>query len=327
MARKGKALPSSHGLGGLWKDGSEIPRLSPMGVVLHLAMQAWRSFIHSPITSVLTIVTITTALLVFAMFVLIIENVKVVVSSAQSELSVSLFLKDGASDQSIRELQEKVRRDPAVERESLRGKDQALRDFREALGEKAAILEGLESDNPLPASIEVKFKEGPEIPDRIDEFAAEISKTPIVEHVDYSRGLVTRLSGFLKFFSWAGFFSIVFMLLITSFIITNTIRLALYSHREEIEIMKLVGATDAFIRAPYMIEGFVQGLIGAIVSLLLSYSCFALFQDIVTKNDILQVFLSTLQFLSWHSILLVLICGVSVGILGSFLAVRKFLTT
>ncbi|MCO6430028.1 MAG: ABC transporter permease [Deltaproteobacteria bacterium] len=326
MTRKGKIANSSYGLGSLWKDEGEVPKLAPLSLASHLAVQAWKSFLLSPITSVLTMVTITTALLVFSMFILVLENVKGLVSSAQSGLTVSLYMKESAGDDDVRKLLGQIEKHSSIERAVLRDKDEALASFREALGERAVILDGLDQDNPLPASIEVQFKDSPEVADRIDEFAAQARDFAQVEQIDYSRGLVARLSGFLKFFRWGGFFSIIFMLLITSFIITNTIRLALYSHREEIEIMKLVGATNAFVRAPYMIEGFVQGLVGALLSLLLSYSCYVLVQDLVAKNDILQLLVSNISFLSWHSIVLVLICGVSVGILGSYLAVRKFLS-
>lgn len=326
MSKNAASDQSTVGLSSLWKEKSDLPRLSSPGMLLHLTVQAWRSFITSPITSSLTIITIATTLLIFAIFILFIENVKGFVGTAQSDLTVNLYLSDQIKKDQIVALTGEIEKTPEVESVTYRSKDQAMTEFREVLGEKAVILEGLEEENPLPASLEVHFQRLPSVDQAFDAFAERFGSRPEIERVDYSRGLLLRISEFLKFFRWAGFLSIFFMLLITSFIITNTIKLALYSHREEIEIMKLVGATDGFVRAPYMIEGFFQGLIGAFISLGVSYSCYLLVHDLFLSNEELQVLVPTIQYLSWHSVILVLLSGVAVGIFGSYLAVRKFLS-
>lgn len=322
-----KAVESAYGLGSLWNDTKELPTLSTYRMVIHHTVQAWRSFLTSPLTSVLTTITIATALLVFSIFVLVVENVRSVVASAGKDISVSVYLKDSLADENIKKLTAEMKALDFIEKVELKTKVQALEDFRGTLGEQGSILEGLDNNNPLPASLEVSFKHIEEIEKKLDEFVKKYSALEGVEHVLYSRALVDRLSGFLRFLRFSGAIGIVFMLLITSFIITNTIRLALYAHREEIEIMKLVGATDGFVRAPYVIEGFVQGLVGALIALFISYGCYMLFHDALKSNELLRGLLPTFNYLTLRSVMLIIVSGIAVGICGSILAVRKFLET
>lgn len=316
---------SAYGLGSLWREKEEHKCYSFFGMVKHHSIQAWKSFLTSPITSILTVITITITLLVLSLFILIVENVRGVVSTAQTELVVSLYIKDGIRKDQIDTLKEEITSLPFVEKISFKDSSTALEEFRKSLGERAIILEGLESENPLPASLEVKFKRIEGIDKRFKPFADLYRVHEAIEHVEYSRGVVDRLGSFLKFFRWGGWIAIIFMLAMTSFIITNTIKLALYSHREEIEIMKLVGATDSFVRAPYMIEGFFQGLLGGIISIFAAYSCYLLVQDILLTNELLRMLIPAIRFMSLNAALLVVISGIFVGVSGSYLAVKKFI--
>lgn len=316
---------SNYGLGSLWRESGEMSKLSRSAMLAHLGLQAWKSFVSSPLTSILTVVTISVTLLVFAVFVLFIENVRDLVSTARKDTIISLYLKEDLAAGVPADLMGEIKKLPYVESVTFNDKNRSLQQFQEELGDRSAILEGLEDNNPLPASISVQFKKESEGEDFFTPFAEKYSQDPSVEHVGFSRGLVNRLNNLLRFFRLAGTFSIIFMLIITGFIITNTIKLALYSHREEIEIMKLVGATDAFVRAPYMIEGFFQGLIGGICSIFITYAIFLFVQDSLRANEILRVFIPNIHFLSGFSVFLVILSGIAVGICGSYWAVKKFI--
>jgi cell division transport system permease protein len=300
-------------------------KVSSFNMFLHHARQAWTSFVSSPLTSLLTAFTISVSLLVFAVFVLFLENIKSVVVSARKDVAVSIFLKDDAPLEKITSLQEEVKKEPYVKKSVFRTKDEALTEFRKTLGEKAVILDGLEKTNPLPASIEVTFADIEGIENQYKPFAEKFTSNPAIEHIEYSRSLIDRLSAFLKYFGWIGLISVAFMLLVTGFIITNTIKLALYSHREEIEIMSLVGATDAFIRAPYMIEGFFQGLIGSFVALFVSYIFYLLMSKYFIENPGISMILPVFSYISFRSKLLIILSGITVGAFGSYTAVRGFL--
>lgn len=317
--------PANFGLNRAWEQGAAMRMLTRNGLMRHLALQAWRSFIASPLTSLLTVFTISVSLLVFTLFLLTLENLRGVVSSTRSDFSLVLYLREGYDSKALDQLRAELEDLPEVKEVKFRDKTQALEAFRKELGEQAAILEGLENSNPLPASLEVRFRSHAALERSFDEYAERFAKKPIVEQIDYSRALIHRLSGLLSLFRWAGTLLVLLMLVMTSFIITNTIRLALYAHREEIEIMKLVGATDWFVRAPYIIEGFVQGLIGSVGSIVLAYLFLVIFRESLADNEILGAFIPQLEFLSFFSLLIVIVSGVLVGAAGSFLAVRRFL--
>ena len=307
------------------ESGTNYKQVSALNTFIHHAKQAWKSFLNSPLTSILTAFTISVSLLVFAIFVLLLENIKSVVVSARKDVAVSIYLKDQAGVEDIISLQSQIRKEPYVLKVVHRNKDQALAEFRNTLGERASVLDGLERSNPLPASLEVTFEEIQGVEDLYKPFSEKFSDNSSIEHIEYSRSLIDKLSAFLKYFGWIGLISISFMLVVTGFIITNTIKLALYSHREEIEIMSLVGATDAFIRAPYMIEGFFQGLFGSFVALLISYIFFLLLSEYFVENPGIGIILPAFTYISYRSILLIILSGISVGAFGSYIAVKGFI--
>jgi cell division transport system permease protein len=314
------------GVGSFWKTKQNFPAISSLQMLLHHIVQTWRSFLTAPLTSILTTITIATALLVFCIFILLVENVRSVVASAGKDVLVSIYFSDDFSQAKIDKFKEELNSFDVVDKVVLKSKTEALEDFKKSLGEQSGILEGVASSNPLPASFEVSFKRLEGIENKINILVKQFSQHEGVEHVSYNRAFIDKLSGFLKFLRFGGVLGIVFMLVITSFIITNTIRLALYSHREEIEIMKLVGATDSFVRAPYLVEGFIQGLLGALVAIFISYACFLVIHDALATNEMLAIILPNFVFLSPSSLLLVVVAGIFVGIGGSYLAVRKFLS-
>lgn len=292
---------------------------------LHHASQAWKSFLRSPLTSILTSFTISVTLLIFTIFILVVENIRSLALSARTEVTISLFLKEPEEEPQIAELKKEISALEYIDKVVYRTKNEALQDFKLTLGERGGILEGLESNNPLPASLEVTFREVDKVEQYYNPFVERYSQHPAIEHVEYSRSLIDRLNEFLKYFGWIGLCSMAFMLLVTSFIITNTIKLALYSHREEIEIMALVGATNSFIRAPYMIEGFFQGLLGGLVAVVISYFLYLFAAQFLAESQVLRLIVPSFSFISLQSIVLIIISGITVGALGSYLAVRAFI--
>ena len=122
-----------------------------------------------------------------------------------------------------------------------------------------------------------------------------------------------------------GGIGMIFLLVITGFIIANTIKLALYNHRMEIEIMELVGSRRGAIYAPYMLEGLGQGIVGAAVGIGIVFLVFLLINSTMAKSEFLQMLFSSFQFLPVSVLLYILVAGAGVGMSGSFLAVRRFL--
>ncbi len=309
----------------IWGLGENLPILKTTGRFSHAARQSLQGVIASPVTSVLTCMTISICLLLLAAFMLTLQNMRQILTVRQSGVSLSVFIHDGLDQQKTEALVARANALPEVESVKLRSKEEALTIFKKSLGDQSTVLEGLESSNPLPASLEIKFDDDVESSTIYEQYAADLSSWEGVEHVNYSRGVVSRLASMVRAFRLAGWIAMLVMLTVTAFIIANTITLALYAHRDEVEIMKLVGATGAFIQAPYLIEGCVQGIIGSVASISLLYLGFMLFRSSAPELEVLQSLNLSPVFLSFPSICVIIASGVIVGAAGSFFAVRKFL--
>ncbi len=313
------------GLKALWEAAAGLPRISGKDRVWHIVERAWSNVIRAPLTTLVSTLTIAVALLLLSVAVLVVQNVKSGLSASRQDLSVSLYLADGVTEGQARQMADSIGARSDVEKVRLLSKADALKEFQSVLGEQAVILDGLQGRNPLPITIEVRLRPAADGEPRYEAFAAEYRSQPEVEYVQYSSGLLQQVNALLKGLGWIGLLSIAVVLVLTGFIIANTIKLALYSHRDEIEIMRLVGATDRFIRAPYIIEGAAQGLLAGALGLVFTYLLFSLVRG-VSHQLVVQGFMSApLIFLSFPWMLFVLGVGVLVGIVGSWLAVRRFL--
>jgi cell division transport system permease protein len=322
------------GLSKIWAEGQGVEHVSPVALLSHVVRRAFENLARSPVTATLTIVTIGIALFLLGMFVMLVQNSNSAVSGHGVEVLVNVFLKDSVSEERAvlfsKEIQERVASFTEVPAGSTkvtyRDKAQALKNFRAALGEDSDVLEGLDTDNPLPASLDISL-DNPEAADILFSKLSDAYRAdPRVEAVRYSRGAVRQLRRILRVVEFGGGVGVLFLLVITGFIIANTIKLALYAHRVEVEIMQLVGAKRSSIFAPYMLEGGVQGVLGALCGLIFVYAAYLFLRDVMSETDVLQFIFPQYKFLSFGTILAIVAAGAVVGMSGSFLAVRRFLT-
>ena len=199
--------------------------------------------------------------------------------------------------------------------------EDALKDLRTALGSEAGLLEGL-SRNPLPASFEVVFTdvESPETgPQRIKKVIEQLDG---VDEVQYSEEWLKQFKGLLGLIRMTGLIIGGLLCLGILFIITNTIKLTIYSRKEEIEILKLVGATDWFVKIPFLLEGAIQGILSGILALLILLSGYYLFT--AEKLLFTGVGVFDLIFLPPKYSLLIFLASIILGLAGSLIAVRRF---
>lgn len=309
----------------LWSEGAAMDRLSKGEAAKQVVHEAWRGLSTSPLTTAITTATMAVALFVFAAFLLVIQNVGDLFHEARSEANISVFLRDGISDQDRLSVETALRERPEVAAVSFRSKETALKSFRAALGGQSFILDGLDKENPLPSSYEIRFKKGLGSQEIYEAITNQFSANNSVEYVHYNRGLVGNITELMSILRVVSIGAVLLMLLITSFIIGNTIQLSLYARREEIEIMRLVGAVDAYIRAPYLIEGAVQGVIGFVLGMLALWGAFGAARGVIGRSPTLGLLFPDFGFINTTSLALVLVLGVAVGLFGSAIAVRRFL--
>lgn len=313
------------GLQKIWKEGQGVERVSVIAMGGHIVRRAVENLKRSRITSSLTVVTIAVALSVLSFFALIVGNCAVTVQRESGDMMVMVFLRDSVTPIDVEDIKKEIGDLTTGLQVSYTDKASALRSFRKMLGEDSSMLDGIDTQNPLPASLNITIAN----PDKADRLFSDISErlaaSALIDSIRYSRSGVLQLKRLLKIVEVGGAVGMLFLLIITGFIIANTIKLALYNHRMEIEIMELVGARRGSIYAPYMLEGLGQGIMGAVVGIGLIFSVYLLISNAMTKSEMLQMVFPSFQFLSVAVLGGIVMAGALVGMGGSFLAVRRFL--
>ena len=319
------------GLTKIWAEGQGVDRTSSRALVAHIVRRAWENVRRSPVTASLTVITISIALFLLGLFMLLVQNTGSAVSDHAANVSVSIFLTDELGSSQLSVVKGEVEQILAAQQVAkvavvAKTKADALSTFREMLGDEKDLLGGIDGDNPLPASVEIELSD----PDKAESLhkilTSALSNDPRIESIRYSRGAVQQLRRVVRVVELGGGLGVAFLLVITGFIIANTIKLALYSHRIEVEIMQLVGATRSAIFAPYILEGGAQGIIGSMVSLFGVFLVYLFVGDSMSSAELLQFLFPSFSFLGIGYIVALLCTGAGVGMVGSFFAVRRFIS-
>lgn len=313
------------GLERIWSEGQGVAKISFGALLAHVIRRAVENFRRSRITTTLTVVTIAVSLSVLSLFALILSNCATNVQRGSGDILVMVFLRDSVTSIDLEDIKKGLSDLTKGLEISYTDKSAALAQFRATLGEDASMLEGIDQQNPLPASLNIKIPD-PERADRLfNEISDRLASSTLIDGIRYSRSGAMQLKRVLRFVEVGGSIGMIFLLVITGFIIANTIKLALYNHRMEIEIMELVGARRGSIYAPYMLEGLGQGLLGAGIGIGFIFSVYLLVANALAQSEALQVVFPSFQFLRIELVIGIALAGAVVGMGGSFLAVRRYL--
>ena len=267
----------------------------------------------------------TVAFLVTGIFLLLTLNLSIAVAQWAEDFQVVVFLHDGNTPDKLTLLRKRLDKELAVREVTYVSKSQALADFRKQLRDQESLLEGLK-DNPLPASFQLRIHKKYQTADALRQLAASLKRVEGVEDVLYGQEWIERLTGIIQVMKILGIV-IGGVLGVTSlFIVANTIRLAVYARAEEIEIMRLVGATRAYIQLPLILEGSLQGGVGAALALGLLYALFrATLWQLGTSAPTIFSESEMGQFLEAGYQMAMVGTGAHLGGVGSLVAVRRFL--
>ena len=296
--------------------------------------ETWSSFRRNWVMSLVAVSIIYISLLLVGAFFLMSSVVNEMASSFESKVSVQVFLKDDAVPADVQALQASIRKMPNVKSISYVTKEQALAIFKERTKNTPQLVEQLRN-NPLPASIEVALVSPREVQGVVnlivkDPLTAKVVKTPANlgtakdTDIKYGQNVVEALfaaTGVVRVLA-AGFLGL--LLIVSLVLIGNTIRLAIYSRRREIGIMRLVGASNWFIRTPFLLEGVLQALIGSILAILTLVAAQALIVPWLQGNlKFLPVNIGGVTVAQLAALLVA--AGVGIGLIGSGSAVRRYL--
>lgn len=278
--------------------------------------------------STATIVVMVIALAVFAGLTIFNVTTTTIIGSIQDKIDISLFFKGTTSEDEMLRIKSTLETLPEVKSTEYVSKDRALEIFKERHSQDETISQAIDqlNENPLLASLNIKARNPNEYP-VIADYIKNDSISPYVERVTYSQNstVIDRLNRILNTAEQGGLALTIFMSLVAVLITFNTIRLAIYSSRESVTIMRLVGGSNFFVRGPFLIEGVIYGIMSAAISLILIapviYFVSPYMAVLVPELQLWSYFGSNLLSLFIYQ----LIFGVALGLISSFIAIGKYL--
>lgn len=239
----------------------------------HFVRSAWLGLRSGPLPAALAVVTIGVSLFLAGLFALLLSNMSGLLERFGREVRLTAYVDAGLGAEAERALLARVSRTKGVERAEWISPDQALERFRSRLGGDPALLEGLE-ENPLPASIEVELDAAHRDSDGLARVRGALAALPGVGEVSHGHAWVAGYARTISLLRRAALALGAVLGVAALVIVTNTMRLAIYARRDEIEILMLVGATRTFVGIPFLLEGMVQGAAGGLVALALLFAAF-----------------------------------------------------
>lgn len=275
---------------------------------------------HNGWMSVASVSTVAISLLILGISLLVVMNTHYAAASIESDLEIIVSLKNDIDAKQTQSVADKLRGNPRVAEATFVSKNEAMSAMRKQLSDRPELFRALGEENPFPDLFRVKAND----PNDVSSLAQEFTKIPGVERVKYGQGVVERL---LKLTQWVRVVGLSVMGLIglaAVFLISTTIRLTVFACRREVSIMKFVGATNWFIRWPFLLEGTVLGFLGSLTAVILVYSLYTPVADYMRTSLPFVPVRADAGFLLTISEI-ILATGVFIGALGSIISLRKFL--
>ncbi len=279
-------------------------------------VNAWR---HRAMT-VITVLIVSLMMTTLGMFLIVENALSVMIASMEEQVNLIVYLEDEAPPADVLALRQQLLDDARTISVEYVTKEQALERLRESFKNDPEFLQPL-LENPLPASLEVRSDE----PNFLQTTASSLSDDPIVEEVVLPQDVVKNLIQISRVASFIGYSLGAGLALVTLFVIGSAIRLTVYARRGEIEVLRLMGASDHFIRWPFLLEGILFGLIGALIANVLVGIAYIWVHELLQQLiSFFPVSLDTTYLL--RLFLILALFGIVIGALGSYLSVRRFLT-
>ncbi len=264
--------------------------------------------------------TVAVSLFVLGIFLVLVANTSRMVDSLESKVEISVYIKDDVTKDGMEALEERVRGMQGIQSVTFIDKDMALERFKQRLGDQQFLLDSLGDTNPLPNSLEVHVIRS----DMVRTAAEAIAAMPEVEATKYGQDVIEHLFDITRLLRLFGVALMIVLAMATLFIISNTIRLTVFARRKEVAIMKYVGATDWFIRWPFLLEGIVMGFFGGIIAALALRGTYRMVAMKIYDTLAFLPLIPENPFLHYVSIT-ILLCGMAIGALGSTLSLKRFL--
>ncbi|MBF0123813.1 MAG: FtsX-like permease family protein [Magnetococcales bacterium] len=286
--------------------------------------QAWRHLRARVSSYWAVLIVISMALTIHGIFSLLLTNAEAMLVNWQGDNRMIVFVKRDISPQQITHLRDRLARQPQIDAKTIVtvDPDMAMSRLKGMVGSEAALLNDLDG-SPLPYTFEFRLTR--ELSTELNTLAHDMATWPNVDGVTHDRQWAQRLDAILHVFRQAGLVLTVILLSVVGLIIANTIKLTIIARQDEINVMLLMGATRSFIRAPFIYEGVIQGVTGALLAIILTTLLyFGALQEAVRLETAFGLTLP-IHFLPLSKLLLLLTMGTLLGLVGALFSLSRFL--
>ena len=293
-------------------------------VLSYLIGEGFRNVLKNKKSTGASLMIMCATMIIFGLFFIIGENINHIMNELEMQQGMQVFIKEEATENEISELGDKIKALSGVNQVEFVSKEDALKQMKEKVGDKQFLLSGYDENNPFPASYVVTLtdlKESDNVQKEIETFDNIKS---IQKRGDTVNALL-RAANFVRILSGA---ILILLVVISIFIIANTIKLTVHARRREISIMKYVGATNNFIRWPFIVEGIIIGVVAALISIMLLGVLYNVVSNKILSiagSNIINISLLTFSDMFTLIIVVYLALGIGIGTLGSMISMRKYL--
>ena len=289
----------------------------------YLLGEGFRNVFHNKKSSGASLAIMCATMLIFGLFFMIIENLNNAVETLETQQGIQVFIQKTATDAQMEQIGKQIQAIDGVNKVTFVSKEDALNQTKEKLKDKQALIAGWDESNPFKASYLVTLTDL-KLSSQVQD---EIKK---IDNIDSIQSRDETINGLVAIANGVRIVSAVILtllVLISIFIIGNTIKLTVHARRKEISIMKYVGATDSFIRWPFVIEGIIIGIVAALLSILVLGIAYSLITNAAANSIISTMGIKLLSFTDMTTLLVIvyMVLGIGIGALGSSISMRKYL--
>ena len=282
--------------------------------------EVYTSFKRNIWMTLASIFTVVLSLFILGFFSIVILNLNKMADTLESQVQISVYLKDDLSQEEIDETKETLSKIEGLQDIKFTTREEAMENFKKRLGDQQFLLDALDDTNPLPDSLSLTVTS----PQQVKTIADTAAALDSVESASYSQDIINHLFNLTHLIRLIGVALIILLTGAAIFIISNTIRLTVFARRKEIAIMKYVGATDWFIRWPFLLEGICLGFIGGGLATIFLYIVYNQVTQEIYEAMAFFPLIPQHPFINYIS-LAILVAGIIIGALGSTISLKRFL--
>lgn len=282
--------------------------------------EVYTSFKRNIWMTLASIFTVVLSLFILGFFSIVILNLNKMADTLESQVQISVYLKDDLSQEKIDETKETLSKIEGLQDIKFTTREEAMENFKKRLGDQQFLLDALDDTNPLPDSFSLTVTS----PQQVKTIADTVVALDSVESASYSQDIINHLFNLTHLIRLIGVALIILLTGAAIFIISNTIRLTVFARRKEIAIMKYVGATDWFIRWPFLLEGICLGFIGGGLATIFLYIVYNQVTQEIYEAMAFFPLIPQHPFINYIS-LAILVAGIIIGALGSTISLKRFL--